>query len=75
MKTVTAIEKREDVSPKEGESKYGKDVTFADPKNKKYPLDSEKHCRAAWSYINMPKNAAKYSSADVANTCAMTRLG
>jgi hypothetical protein len=65
MKTVMAIEKREDVSPKEGESKYGKDVNFADPKNKKYPLDSETHVRAAWSYINMPKNAAKYSSADV----------
>jgi phage head maturation protease len=38
---------------------YG-DVTYADPKNGKYPLDSEAHCRAAWSYINMPKNAAKY---------------
>src|ERR1700756_4887405 len=66
MKTVMAIEKREDVSPKEGKSKYG-DVTFADPKNKKYPLDSEAHVRAAWSYINMPKNAAKYSPADVAS--------
>jgi hypothetical protein len=64
MKTVQAIEKREDVSPKEGKSKYG-DVTFADEKNKKYPLDSETHVRAAWSYINMPKNAAKYSSEDV----------
>jgi phage I-like protein len=67
MKTlVKAIEKREDVSPKEGKSKYG-DVTFADEKNKKYPLDSETHVKAAWSYINMPKNAAKYSSADVAS--------
>jgi phage I-like protein len=66
MKTIMAIEKREDVSPGEGKSKYG-DVTFADEKNKKYPLDSETHVRAAWSYINMPKNAAKYSSADVAS--------
>src|ERR1700751_4539427 len=64
MKTVMAIEKREDVSPKEGKSKYG-DVTFADEKNKKYPLDSETHVRAAWSYINMPKNAGKYSAEDV----------
>jgi uncharacterized protein DUF6582/Mu-like prophage I protein len=63
---IEAIEKREDVSPKEGKSKYG-DVTFADEKNKKYPLDSETHVRAAWSYINMPKNAAKYSSGDVAS--------
>src|ERR1700757_4149932 len=66
MKTIMAIEKREDVSPKEGKSKYG-DVTFADEKNKKYPLDSETHVRAAWSYINMPKNAGKYSPADVAS--------
>lgn len=27
----------------------------------RYPLDSEAHCRAAWAYINMPKNAAMYS--------------
>src|SRR5260370_37190827 len=38
---------------------YG-DVTYADPKNGKYPIDTEEHARAAWSYINMPKNAAVY---------------
>lgn len=38
---------------------YG-DVKYADPKNGKYPIDIEEHIRAAWSYINMPKNAAKY---------------
>lgn len=38
---------------------YG-DVKYADPKNGKYPVDTEKHARAAWSYINMPKNAEKY---------------
>jgi hypothetical protein len=64
MKIIQAIEKREDVSPKEGQSKYG-DVKYADEKNKKYPIDSEAHVRAAWSYINMPKNAGKYSSEDV----------
>jgi len=58
------IKKRKDVSPKEGEKEYG-DVTFADPTNKKYPLDSEKHVKAAWSYINMPRNAGKYSSKDL----------
>lgn len=46
-------------------SKYG-DVEYADPgfqgDKKRYPLDTEKHVRAAWSYIHMPKNAAKYSS-------------
>ena len=38
---------------------YG-DVTYADPKNGKYPIDTHDHAKAAWSYINMPKNAAKY---------------
>lgn len=38
---------------------YG-DVTYADPKNGKYPVDTEEHARAAWSYINMPKNASQY---------------
>lgn len=44
---------------------YG-DVEYADPGyqddgKKRYPLDTEAHCRAAWSYINQAKNAAKYS--------------
>lgn len=61
---LAKIAKRPDVDPKEGEDKYGK-VEYADPKNKKYPLDTAKHIRAAWSYIHMPKNAAKYSDEDV----------
>jgi hypothetical protein len=45
-------------------------VTYADPgyqqdKVKRYPLDSKAHVKAAWSYINMPKNAAKYSDEQV----------
>lgn len=38
---------------------YG-NVKYADPKNGKYPVDTESHARSAWSYINMPKNAAQY---------------
>ena len=38
---------------------YG-NVAYADPKNGKYPIDTAAHVKAAWSYINMPKNAAKY---------------
>ena len=38
---------------------YG-DVTYADSKNGKYPLDTEAHIRAAWAYVNVPKNAAMY---------------
>jgi hypothetical protein len=48
---------------------YG-NVTYADPGYQsdgkaRYPLDSEDHCRSAWSYINMPKNASKYSSSQL----------
>ncbi len=60
---MATIEKRQDVSPKEGEHQYG-DVKFADPRNKKYPIDTEEHIRAAWSYINHKDNAAKYSKDD-----------
>jgi HK97 family phage prohead protease len=38
---------------------YG-NVTYADPKNGKYPIDTAAHAKAALSYISMPKNAAKY---------------
>ena len=59
-----AISKRPDVNPKEGASEYG-NVTFADPVNKKYPIDTEEHIRAAWSYIGQEKNQAQYSPAEV----------
>ena len=44
---------------------YG-DVAYADPKNGKYPIDTEAHARAAWSYINMPKNQAGYTGGELA---------
>lgn len=58
------IDRRDDVNPEEGERKYG-DVQFADPTNNKYPIDSEEHVRAAWSYINHKDNAAKYDADEV----------
>ena len=63
-----AMSKREDVSAadkKRAEKKYG-NVTYADPKNKKYPIDTEEHIRAAWNYIGQKKNQAKYSASEVA---------
>jgi HK97 family phage prohead protease len=44
---------------------------YADPGyqadgKKRYPLDSEEHCRAAWSYVNQERNAAKYSPEQLA---------
>ncbi|MCA0452452.1 MAG: hypothetical protein LCI00_00580 [Chloroflexi bacterium] len=61
---ATKIDRREDVSPKEGKHKYG-DVKFADPVNNKYPIDTEEHVRAAWSYINYKDNATKYDADEV----------
>lgn len=61
---LAKIARRKGVDPKDGEDKYG-DVEYADEKNKKYPIDTAKHIRAAWSYIHMPKNAEKYDAADL----------
>jgi hypothetical protein len=60
----THIDRRDDVSPHEGEREYG-DVQFADPTNNKYPIDTAEHVRAAWSYINHKDNAAKYDADEV----------
>lgn len=45
---------------------YG-NVIYADPGyqkdgKKRYPIDTEKHVRAAWSYINESDNASQYSA-------------
>ena len=61
---TTHIDRREDISPKEGLREYG-DVKFADQTNKKYPIDTPEHVRAAWSYINHKDNAAKYDRDEV----------
>jgi hypothetical protein len=61
---ATRIDRRDDVSPREGEREYG-DVEFADPVNKKYPVDTPEHVRAAWSYIHHKDNAAKYDADEV----------
>jgi len=58
------IDRRDDVKREEGERKYS-DVEFADPVNKKYPVDTAEHVRAAWSYIHHKDNAAKYDSDEV----------
>lgn len=63
-KTATKVGKRDDVNPKAGEREYG-DAKFADFTNKKYPIDSPEHVRAAWSYINHKDNAGKYDNDEV----------
>ncbi len=54
----------------DGKKPYG-NVTYADPGYQsdgkaRYPIDTEEHVRAAWSYINKPGNASKYSSSQAA---------
>jgi hypothetical protein len=58
------IHRRHDVDPKEGTQKYGK-ATFADPVNKKYPINTPGRIKAAWAYIHQPTNAQKYSEEEV----------
>lgn len=51
------------------EEPYG-DVKYADPgyrdNQKRYPIDTPEHIRAAWAYINVAKNAAEYDAKDLA---------
>jgi hypothetical protein len=61
---MSKIDRREDVNSSDGERKYG-DVEFADETNKKYPIDTPEHVRAAWNYINHEDNAAKYDGDEV----------
>lgn len=58
-------------APGDGSKPYG-DVDYADPgyqadKKKRYPLDNHDHVVAAWDYINVARNAGKYSAEQVAS--------
>jgi uncharacterized protein DUF6582 len=57
------IHRRRDADPAEGLEKYG-DTRFADPVNKKYPVDTPGRIKAAWAYIHQPRNSAKYTPAE-----------
>jgi phage head maturation protease len=50
----------------------GIQLDYADPGyqkdgRKRYPLDSARHIRAAWAYIHLPHNAARYSADQLAH--------
>lgn len=53
--------------PGNGRDPYG-DVKYADPGyrggKKRYPVDTEEHIRAAWSYFSKPKDEDEYSPED-----------
>jgi hypothetical protein len=57
------IHRRPDADPAEGLEKYGNTV-FADPINKKYPIDTPGRIKAAWAYIHQPSNAQKYPAGE-----------
>jgi hypothetical protein len=57
------IRRRGEVDPAEGVEKYG-DALFADPTNKKYPIDTPGRIKAAWAYIHQPRNATKYTAVE-----------
>jgi hypothetical protein len=66
------IQRRPDVDPREGIEKYGK-ALFADPVNKKYPIDTPGQIKAAWAYIHQPRNAEKYTAGEVRTIKARIR--
>jgi uncharacterized protein DUF6582 len=66
------IHRRRDADPREGVEKYG-DTTFADPVNKKYPIDTPGRIKAAWAYVHQPRNAEKYPPAELRTIKARIR--
>ena len=58
------IHRRRDADPGEGLKKYG-ETTFADPVNKKYPIDTPGRIKAAWAYIHQSSNAEKYKAQEI----------
>jgi HK97 family phage prohead protease len=43
------------------------DPGYKDDKVKRYPINTAAHVKAAWAYINMPKNDADYSATQLAS--------
>lgn len=65
------IAPREEVNPEDEIREYG-DVLFADPVNSKHPVDTPGRIHAAWSSSHHERDAAFYSSEDVA--CVERRI-
>jgi uncharacterized protein DUF6582 len=63
FKVTKRIHRRRDADPSDGLERYG-NTTFADPTNKKYPIDTAGRIKAAWAYIHQPSNAGKYTAAE-----------
>ena len=50
-----------------------KSKMYADPKNFKYPIDTEEHARAAWSYIHQARNRKGYTTEELKSMEARIR--
>lgn len=50
----------------EGETEYA-DPGYQPDGKKRYPIDNERHIRAAWTFIHRARNAARYSPAELAH--------
>jgi phage head maturation protease len=73
QKQVAALYANEGSSMASNPRPYG-NVTYADPKNGKYPIDTAAHAKAAWSYINQAGNAAKYPMNGVTLSSVKARI-
>lgn len=63
-RVLESVKQRKDINKSDkdrAEKEYG-DTKFADPVNKKYPIDTEEHIRAAWNYINHENCSDKYDT-------------
>lgn len=60
---IPKVQKKGHKSPPKGYPKDGS--MYADSKNFKYPLDTEKHVRAALAYLSEAKNQKGYSSSEL----------
>ena len=62
--------RKSDEAP-DGSTRPSRGVEYADPGYQsdgkpRYPIDTERHIRAAWNYVNRPSNAQRYTSDQVA---------
>lgn len=63
-KGAPALKSGKAAAPQTKAQKYA-DPGYQDDKSPRYALDTMKQAKAAWSYINMPKNAADYTAAQL----------
>ena len=66
---IAAGDDNENAAESGGDDPYG-DADYADPgyrpdAKKRYPIDTERHIRAAWAFIHLPGNARHYTAGQI----------